>query len=609
MVLKRWKRKCFALRDDGALYDVSDDDFDDGGDEVPAAGRVHARLHDVVRIEAVIESRDEDGSIEMYGTLEITDTVNGGRTQQLFASSQADWQLWVDGFQRAEWPLTIVTVEQREIACQLDAARAEIIALEDAAHSQRGVLSDAQRKIATLEENLQAAGAVSAAREEQIPLEMLRLEGAFEGTVRVVEHLHVKQAKSGVELNAFFDSDSDDAGAAGGVPGGEEGGELSHARQRIVTLEETIGTIRLTSTAREEQLTVEMERLRVARANAERASLAGYFATDSDASDSNDGAHDDALAQQHAERSAILRAVEQEREELELQRIADDNHRAELTAALEVSQEKHTNARERSNEIELAFDAQNAQLAVLQRTLAEVKARAEGELAGAHADMQRLSADLAESRSETQANLADAAAQRAALVASERKKAHAETRRHEAKSSDADAALVVANEKVAALETELERLGVAHANIAELEAHVVARGEAAAAERARMQSALESAQSEIETQRAVDVSRRGELAAATDEVASARSSAAEMEVEFKRQRRSSVLALEASTAKVTELEAYVVANGETAAAERDAMHSALDAARMELAAQRSGSERQHAKCCATTLFRRARTPR
>jgi hypothetical protein len=34
-----------------------------------------------------------------------------------------------------------------------------------------------------------------------------------------------------------------------------------------------------------------------------------------------------------------------------------------------------------------------------------------------------------------------------------------------------------------------------------------------------------------------------------------------MEVEFKRQRRSSVLALEASAAKVTELEAHVVANG------------------------------------------------
>lgn len=109
VVLKRWKRRHFALRDDGSLYDVSDD--------VEGTGRVHALRHSVVHVDAAVGRSDAgedappggvDGGGKEVFTLTIRDTVNGGRTQILRARSRTEWQLWVDGFQRAAWPLTVV---------------------------------------------------------------------------------------------------------------------------------------------------------------------------------------------------------------------------------------------------------------------------------------------------------------------------------------------------------------------------------------------------------------------------------------------------------------------------------------------------------------------
>ena len=99
--LKRVTNKRFALRGDGALYNVSDD--------VGGVGRVHSLRDAVVGIDAVVGPLEEgEEGDEKTFALTIRDRVNGGRAQTLRAQSRAEWQLWVDAFRSAKWPIVVI---------------------------------------------------------------------------------------------------------------------------------------------------------------------------------------------------------------------------------------------------------------------------------------------------------------------------------------------------------------------------------------------------------------------------------------------------------------------------------------------------------------------
>ena len=107
-ILKRWTSKRFALRVDGSMYDASDGS---------GSGRVHAVGHTIVGVDAAV-SVDEATGVTVF-SFAIADSLNGGRTQELRASSRAEWQHWVEGFRRAGW---IVRVDASALAAPAAAA-------------------------------------------------------------------------------------------------------------------------------------------------------------------------------------------------------------------------------------------------------------------------------------------------------------------------------------------------------------------------------------------------------------------------------------------------------------------------------------------------------
>ena len=142
-------------------------------------------------------------------------------------------------------------------------------------------------------------------------------------------------------------------------------------------------------------------------------------------------------------------------------------------------------------------------------------------------------------------------------------------------------ALAAAKAKVGALETELEHLGVAHAKIDALEARAVAHGEDAAAQRGELESALATAQAELDRtqselvgERRQSVALQGQSVQSLAVLAAAHQKVGALERELEQ--------LGVARARIDALEARAAAHGEATVAERTELQGALAAAQADL---------------------------
>ena len=141
-------------------------------------------------------------------------------------------------------------------------------------------------------------------------------------------------------------------------------------------------------------------------------------------------------------------------------------------------------------------------------------------------------------------------------------------------------ALAAAKAKVGALETELEHLGVAHAKIDALEARAVAHGEDAAAQRGELESALATAQAELDRtqselvgERRQSVALQGQSVQSLAVLAAAHQKVGALERELEQ--------LGVARARIDALEARAAAHGEATVAERTELQGALAAAQAD----------------------------